>query len=81
MEKLSTIELIKIFYTKKEIVYLGCDGKNHFTNNENICDKFSCIFTSDFETMFEIKNELLRRDNINLNRYYSRLLKRVNNGL
>lgn len=81
MEELSTIELLKIFYSKREIFHIGKRGRVHFTNNENMCEKFDCFFTSDFETMFEIKGLLIKRCNSNLNKYYSGLLKRIKDGL
>ena len=81
MKDLSTIELLKIFYTKKEIAFINKKGRVCFTNNENMCEKFDCFFTSDFETMFEIKGLLINRCNSNLNRYYSGLLKRIKDGL
>lgn len=81
MKDLSTIELLKIFYTKKEIAFINKKGRVCFTNNENMCENFIYLYTSAFATVFEIKNELLRRDSSNLNRYYSGLLKRIYNVL
>lgn len=65
---INTKELLKLYFTKKEIAYKIIDKPIKFTNKDldfdNIEDLDFVIYTSDFNIMLEIKKQLVKRLNL-----------------
>lgn len=65
---IETRQLLKIYYSKYEIAYKIINKKVQFTNKEldfeNMQDLDFVIYTSDFETMLNIKKVLVYRLNL-----------------
>lgn len=68
MKDINTKDLISIYKTDYEIAYIDQKEKLHFTNDlEKDFDSMDLkylFFTSDFESMFNIKDELTKRSKL-----------------
>ena len=63
MQDLSNNQLLEIYNSKFEFSYIDTKGNIIHTDDELEIENIDyCIFHSDFETMFEIKDELVKRN-------------------